>query len=268
MSEKQLENGSAQALQPEAAAEQTQSQHNPLFFKNPHPIALERHAQAGLSNNPSFGFSFAKETNSIPVNLVEFNEIARSYPIVFTASENTVPIALVGLESKNLFITAKNQWRSGHYVPAYVRKYPFALLESPDKQQWILCVDEGAPHFMPSAPDLPFYEGEKHTDMAQRALDFCGAFQQHYRQTAEFCEALKKHGLLTERVSTMRLHNGSNINLRGFLSIDEEKFAALDDEIILEWHKKGWLAAIHAVLLSTGSWKYLARLMESAEEAD
>ena len=240
------------------APENDQNQGLPLFFQNPSPITLERHGNAGL--NDQSGVSFARMTNSIPINLTEFAEIARSYPIVFTAAEDPTPIALCGLESENYFIDDKGQWKSAIYIPAYVRKYPFALLESPDKAQWILCVDEAAEEFVPVNPTHRFYEKGEATALSQRALDFCSAFQQHFKITQDFCYALQSQGLLADRVSTLKLNDGTSINLRGFRAIDEEKYQQLPDDIFLEWRKLGWTTMIDAVLLSAVNWKYIAEM--------
>jgi hypothetical protein len=230
----------------------------PLFYKSPQPITLDRHAEAGIGVLSHF--SFARPTNSIPLNAIEFAEAARSYPIVFTAGEDNMPVALVGLESENYFLTIAGQWRSDAYIPAYVRKYPFALMESPDRQQWILCIDEAAENFAAQQPAHPFYVEGKAAEVAQRALDFCSAYQQHYRLTRDFVEALKEQELLVERVSTLALPDGSSVNLRGFMTIDEEKFRQLPDEIYLDWRKLDWISLIHACLFSQVNWKYLAAL--------
>jgi len=56
---------------------------------------------------------------------------ARTYPIVFSAAAPTVPFAVVGLrENENLFVDATGNWRDDAYIPAYVRRYPFCLVET------------------------------------------------------------------------------------------------------------------------------------------
>jgi hypothetical protein len=232
--------------------------HHPLFYVSPQPITLDRHAAAGLNDLPNL--NFARGTNSIPLNAVEFSEAARSYPIVFTSGAEPMPVALVGLENENYFLDTAGRWREDSYIPAYVRKYPFALMESPDRQQWILCVDEAAQNYAASAPKMPFYVEGKAGEVSQRALDFCSAFQQHYRFTRDFVQGLMDQNLLVERVSTLTLPDGAQVNLRGFMTIDEEKFQKLPDDIYLDWRKLDWISLIHASLLSQVNWKYLAAL--------
>ena len=231
---------------------------SPLFFHSPQPITLERHAQAGLSDE--LQLNFARGTNSLPLNAIEFSEACRTYPIVFTAGEDPMPVVLVGLENENYFIDIAGHWKTDAYIPAYVRKYPFALMESPDKQQWILCVDEKSPNFRAESAKHPFYNDGQAAEISQRALDFCSAFQQHHRFTRDFMQALIEQKLLVERVSTLTLPDGSNVNLRGFMIIDEERFRKLPDDVYLEWRKLDWLPLIYACLLSQNNWKYLAAM--------
>lgn len=97
----------------------------PLFFRQPAVLDKERHAKAGLK--PATSLNFAKSTNSLPLNTIEFLEASKHYPIVFTADAEPTPTAIVGMEQANYFVDAKGQWAANTYVPAYVRQYPFIL---------------------------------------------------------------------------------------------------------------------------------------------
>lgn len=230
----------------------------PLFFQDAHPITLERHRTAGLRQQGAL--EFAKKTNSIPINTIEFMECARSYPIVFTPGEFCTPVVLVGLREDNLFISGNEGWKPQSYIPAYVRKFPFALMEWAEKEAWLLCVDEANPLFMKENADMRFYEGEEPTEMARTALEFCKAFQQHHHITQQFITELKAQNMLEERSSAIDLPDGSKCTLRGFLMLDEKKFAALPADILANWHQKGWTLLASAVILSQNNWKYLAQL--------
>lgn len=232
----------------------------PLFFRLPHPLNAERHAQAGL--NALKDFSFARSTNSVPLNLVEFFEAARSYPIVFTKGEGAIPVALLGMQDENCFLDAENRWLDWCYVPAYVRRYPFIFMQDAAEQRFILCVDEAAPHYVASKAEMPFYTGDgQPSELIQNALRFCTLYQQHHQQTVEFTQALQGHNLLVEKTSNLRMPSGKEITLGGFLVLDGQRFAELPDKVFLQWRKKGWLALADAVLVSYTNWKYLAPLI-------
>lgn len=230
----------------------------PLFIKQPKALTVDQHGKAGIRRTA--GFAFAKETNSVPLTSVEFFEAARSYPIVFAANEPIAPVAILGLEQSNMFIQPSNEWLPGHYVPGYVRQYPFLLYKNEANDEMVLCVDEASEAFSKDKPDMPFYNDGKPAEFSQKALEFCASYYQQHQGTLEFVKALKEHDLLTARQTTVTLPTGNKVNLGGFLAIDEAKYTALPDAVYLEWRKKGWTLLVDSVLISTINWKYLAQM--------
>ena len=234
----------------------------PLFFRKPHPLDVKRHKQAAI--RPGSEFGFARDTNSIPLNAIEFLEAVRHYPIVFTMGDHPLPVAIVGLERLNYFVQPDNSWKPGTYIPAYVRQYPFVLFERPEEKKFYLCIDEGAPHFSPSAAEGArrlYSDDEKSSDITNNALQFCTAFYNHHLITRNFCEDLKTHKLLMPYQSEAKLASGKTMNLAGFRMIDEKAFNALPDKVFLEFRRKGWLPFIYFALASTANWK---RLIDAA----
>lgn len=246
-----------------AAEKQTASSDVALFFKRPAVLDKVRHAKAGLS--PKADLSFAKDTNSVPINAIEFLEAAKHYPIVFTNDETPLPVAVLGWEQGNYFITKQNLWREHSYVPAYVRQYPFIFFQQPESDTYFLCVDEGASVYQENAKKdaLPIFtkEGEPSV-VAKRALEFCTSFYQHLGITKNLCADLKKHNLLAPYSSKVTI-NGKEMQLNGFLMIDEKAFNALPEETFLEFRKKGWLAFIYLALASGSNWKLLMELAQA-----
>lgn len=230
----------------------------PLFVKDPKALSIAAHGKAGIKRVNGFGY--ARDTNSVPVTSVEFFEVARSYPIVFSDADIIAPVAILGLEQHNLFLDARNEWLKHTYIPGYIRQYPFLLYKSSDSDQMVLCIDEASDAFAKDSPDMPFYEGDKPSEFSQKALDFCFSYYQQHQGTLAFVNALKEQGLLTARQTNVTLPNGNKVNLGGFLGIDEAKYADLPEKIFLEWRKNGWTMLIDAVILSTINWKYLAQM--------
>jgi hypothetical protein len=235
----------------------SETTNQPLFFKNPVPIQKERHAKAGLMQDSDF--KFAKKTNSVPINMQEFSLAAKSYPIVFTGGAQNIPVAVLGLENDiNAFVNKAGKWEKGHYIPAYVRQYPFAFMV--EQEKLVLCVDESSSRFKKTATakDLKFFDGVEQSDFTKNALDFCLGYYQDFQTTKEFVAALEEKGLLIER-QINATKNGSKkpVSLSGFKVVDEEKLAKLDDKTIIDWYKKGYLALINFHMLSFSNWNNL-----------
>lgn len=231
----------------------------PMFFVQPSVIDKTRHANAGV--NTKVDLSFARNTNSVPLNAIEFLEAAKHFPIVFTTDAQPLPVAVLGFEQDNYFINAQNHWRAHSYVPAYIRQYPFIFYQPENDERFFLCVDEGSPMYEETAgaDAVPlFVEGEP-SDTSKRALEFCTAFAQHLAITNNLCADLKKHNLLAP-YHTKAMVNGKELQLNGFTIIDEKAFNALPEETFLEFRQKGWLAFIYLGLASGTNWKHLVEL--------
>ena len=103
-----------------------------LFYEKPVPLSSVNHADWTL-RLPEPRFGFAASINSVVLAGIEFVEASKDYPIVFAkAADALVPVALLGLrETNNLYVDASGDWLNGHYVPAFIRRYPFVLAEGP-----------------------------------------------------------------------------------------------------------------------------------------
>jgi hypothetical protein len=227
----------------------------PLFFKTPVPLQIDKHADAGLSRK--INFSFTKPTNSVPINVQEFGLVAKTYPIVFTGDDLSAPVAILGLEnSQNVFVDSKGEWEKGAYIPAYVRRYPFAF--TGNEEQLILCVDESSDRFKAKAgkDDDKFFDGKEQTEFTQAALQYCTEYQRDQAFSLAFAKALSEKGLLIERQITANLEGRDKpVVLGGFKVIDEEKVNNLDDKTVQEWYKNGFLALLSFQLLSMSNWQ-------------
>ena len=220
------------------------------------PVALDRTAHAKKHFVPPKDAGFARGATHVPLGMAELAFAARHYPIVFP-SNTPAGLAIVGLEpGKNLFVDAAGRWADDHYVPAYVRRFPFIFTTAPDGQ-FVLCVESTA-NALADTGDAPLFLADgKPGKVVEDALRFSGDFHAQVTLGHAFGEALIKHDLLFDNRAQAQLPGGRNITLQGFRTIDPEKFDKLDDAVYLDWRKKGWVAAVHCHLLSLGHWQTL-----------
>jgi len=212
----------------------------PLFYVEPAPLAASRHGAWRLLPGDA---RFMAEEPAIPLTAGEFVAAARSYPILFT--EAGAPVALTGLERRNLFIE-DGQWAEDAYAPAYVRRYPFLLIEAADKSGYGLAIDAASAQVAKGGDQghALFDQGEP-SAITREALEFCRLFNEDHRRTQDFCAALEKAGLLVARRADATTPDGRRLGVEGFRIIDIEALAALDDATVVDWHRKGWLALAH-----------------------
>jgi hypothetical protein len=192
---------------------------------------------------------FASKAPASPVTVGEFAAAARFYPVVFTA-EVTSPVALMGLEKTNLFVE-DGQWSESAYVPAYVRRYPFLLIEAADKSGFALGIDGGSTQVAKGGrKGRALFEEGLPSEVTKSALEFCRLFNEDHQRTQAFCKAPDEAGILVDRRADAALPDGRRMGVQGFKVVDVRKFMALDDAQVVEWHKRGWLGLVHYHLAS------------------
>lgn len=234
----------------------TEKQPQPLFYEAPTPILKDRHLKAGIKTQDNF--LFAKDAKTLPLSFPEFAEAAKQYPIVFTSSDNPIPIAIMGLEENNLYVDEKGNWDEDLYIPAYARRYPFAFTMGPDEKQLLLCVDESSDRYVAKAgsKDVAFFDDKgDQSEALKNVLKFCEQYQGDSERALVFSKKLNDMGLLKERRITINLGEGvAPAELHGFRTIDEDAFRALDAKTLEEWHKQGALAALNYQIMSGSNW--------------
>lgn len=232
----------------------------PLFYHEPVAVTPNRHGDKKI--RPVDNFSFAHDTNAVPITLPEFVLAARHYPIVFVGAELVPTVALGFRPDQNVYVDEQGKWERFCYIPAYVRRYPFILLGKQEDERLQLGVDGAAMSEDPNARAL--FDGEKETETVTEALDICQQFHGAYQATAEFSKMLKDSDLMEERSLEVDLPNEEKIDIGAFASINEQKLREVSDDRFLEWRKKGWLAAMYFHVASLNNWEQvMGRLPEA-----
>ncbi len=178
----------------------------PLFYKDLLPLNSRDHAnwKAGTLESAEY----LSVTHAIPVTSDEFVDAQRHFPIVFTAGDSPLPIALFGLnEGVNTFVGPDMKINEPIYLPAYARRYPFILAKlQPDSDDMSLCFDPSSGLIGNLDDGLALFDGEgKPTEYTEGVLDFCRRFDRGFRMVDENklrelpaakLEELAKNGML------------------------------------------------------------------------
>lgn len=225
-----------------------------MFYKK--PVALNREVHQELRFNPMTSMSFSSEVNSVPLTGIEFFEASRDLPVLFNKDSqgHFFPLALLSLKNNgHHHLNEEGAWQ-GNYVPAFIRRYPFALTDD-----GTVCFDEESEAFLAEEGEILFAEEGKNSETLDRIIQFLHQYDVGTRQTREFCSALTAEDLF--KPFTLQIMNADKTPLRidGLYILDEEKVAALSDELIAAWFRKGWIAWIYAHLHSLGALSALSR---------
>jgi hypothetical protein len=225
----------------------------PLFYNDLLPLNSRDHADWKATTLESAAYLAA--THAIPLTSDEFVDAQRHFPIVFTAGEAPLPIALFGLnEGVNTFVGADNKIIEQIYLPAYARRYPFILAKlQPGSEDMSLCFDPSANLLGKFDDGLALFDGEgKPTEYTEGVLDFCRRFEEAGQRTKLFMEELTKLDVMIDGEIAITRNDMPDkpFIYRGFRMVDEAKLRELPAAKLEELAKNGMLMLIYAHLFS------------------
>ena len=224
----------------------------PLLYNGLEPLSSNIHAKAHVrrpERSPQVG-----QTHAVPVTVDEFSLIQRTFPIVFSAGENPVPLALMGLnEGVNTFLDADGKLiEPNTYLPAYLRRYPFMLARlRADSDDLSLCFDPTSGAVGEFEEGEALFEGDQPSESTKAILQFCEQFETAGQRTSAFMGDLTKSGLLMEGEVAIQPEGAAQpFVYRGFQMVDEEKLRELRGDELRKMNQNGMLALIFAHLFS------------------
>jgi hypothetical protein len=231
------------------------------------PVALERHRHKKVRNTTQF--DYASRFHIAYVTMHEFARAAATYPIVFLEdkpNDGFRPVVLMGLEAGvNLFVGADGAWGAS-YIPAMIRRYPFALSKSPEEGRFVVCVDEGSSLLSDTEGAALFDEQGQPTQVIENVKRYLAELQQMDQMTQDFTRFLQSQNLLTPL--NMRVNSAAQArNITGCYVINEERLNSFSDTLFLELRGKGYLPAIYAHLMSLPQIERLVQLSKGAVPA-
>ena len=224
----------------------------PLFYNGLEPLSSELHADYRV--RPATSAAFLATQHALPVTVDEFTLVQRFMPIVFSAGDDAIPIALMGLnEGVNVFVDDEGKLRDENfYVPAYVRRYPYLLARlRPDAEELSLCFDPTSDTIGRFDEGEPLFVDGQPSEATKNILQFNEQFEQAGARTSAFMNDLREAELLMDgEVSIQHESNPQPFVYRGFQMVNEEKLADLRGDQLRKMTKNGMLPLLYAHLFS------------------
>lgn len=213
----------------------------PALYKTLVPLIAERHGNLFLSDVR--GYDFARTANAIPLAVDEFPQAMRHYPVVLAGSDVPTPVALVGhAPGQNDHVNDDGSWREGCYIPAYIRRYPFAYLrESETSDRNILCADLSSVLFEPRGEaERALFDQDAPGPVLKGVMDFCNRYEVALQRTRAAMEEAAKLDLIDAASVTVKAQ-GKALKVEGFSMISEEKLRNLPDDTLAGLARRGVL---------------------------
>jgi hypothetical protein len=226
-----------------------------LIYKSAVPISRTVHHDCFVEVGANY--TFTAEVNSVPLMGIEFPQAANEYAIVFGGSETDLtPAAILGVRTaENLFLNDDGTWQA-HYIPAFVRRYPFVFSHSESK--FVLCVDEEFSGFnREGRGERLFNDDGSPTAYVDGILKFLQDYQTHFLATQRFCQRVRELGLLEPMTAQVTPDQGVPLSLGGFMAVSRDKLKALPGETLAELAKTDELELIYLHLHSLRNFEHL-----------
>lgn len=224
----------------------------PLLYSAIDALNSGQHGKMKLKKK--YNLPVVGKTHAVPVTVEEFVFVQRHFPIIFSAGEASIPLALLGLnEGINTYFDEDGRpLDSNVYIPAYLRRYPFLLAKlQPDTDELSLCFDPTAGAVAEDADGQALFDGEQPSETTKNILAFCEQFEAAGQRTQAFMGDLQKSGLLMEGEVAIQPDGAAEPFLyRGFRMVDEEKLRELRGDELRKMNQSGMLTAIYAHLFS------------------
>jgi len=223
----------------------------PLFYKDLVPLSSVDHAD--FRARALDRADFLVDQHAVPLTSDELVAASRFYPIVFSAGDNPVPLALMGLnEGINTFVDAEGKLVNPVYVPSYIRRYPFLLARlRPDSDELSLCFDPTANAVGKFDEGDELFADGKPSEATNAVLQFCQNFEEAGQRTSMFVEELKKADLLMDGEVAIQPEGADKPYVyRGFQMVDENKLRELRGDVLRKMMQNGMLPLIFAHLFS------------------
>jgi len=223
----------------------------PLLYKDLVPLSSVDHASwktRQLESAP-----WLQDQHAIPVTVDEFASAQRFFPIIFSAGDSPVPLALLGLnEGVNVFMGEDGKFTENVYVPAYVRRYPFMLAKlRPDTDELSVCFDPTADAIGPFDEGDALFEDGQPADATKQILEFCEQFEQAGQRNEAFMKDLVESELLMDgELSIQPDAEKPPFIYRGFQMVNEEKLRDLRGDQLRKMNQSGLLPLVYAHLFS------------------
>lgn len=226
----------------------------PIFYKDLMPLNVRDHEKWTARQSPTADWLIGQ--HAVPLTVDEFGLAQRYYPIVFSSGENSVPLALFGLnEGVNVYVDDKGVLETDSlYIPAYARRYPFILarIDPNNADSMTLCFDPTAGLLGEFKDGEALFEaGGEPTEHTKGMLKFCEDFEGAGMRTQAFMDEMKKNDLLIEgEVAISQDGLEQPFVYRGFQLLNREKFNELRGDLLRTWNQNGILAIAHAHFFS------------------
>jgi hypothetical protein len=192
----------------------------------------------------------------------EYRDIQTNFPICFCKDPETgnfYTAALFGFEeNENLFLEGDN-WDAA-YTPLMIERQPFFIgsqYSQDGEEQRLIYIDMDSPRVSTTDGEGLFLEQGGTSEYLQRISSILEAIHQGQKQTKEFVDVMLKYDLIESFSLNVELNDGTQNQLQGFYTINEDRLNALSSEAVTELMAIGHMQSAYMVIASMSNFRSL-----------
>ncbi|MBM88037.1 MAG: peptidase [Gammaproteobacteria bacterium] len=224
-----------------------------FLYEKPEILTKEDHNALGITplKRP---FDFASKIQTVPLVATEIASAQKSYPVIFSNPDDPQAFAVVSVvDNNNMFVDDSGNWFPFHYIPAYLRRYPFAFAKA-EGDQLALVIDR-ASEGVTETPEFPFFDGDALSAETQKIVDFCSKVEGERQRSIDFTAKLKELDLLdAQEITQGDTKDEEQVKLASYYAVSTEKLNKLSPEVLQDLNERGYLSFIYAHLFSMENW--------------
>ncbi len=204
----------------------------------------------------------------------EFHSLQGDYPIFLHQDSHSgkyLPMVMFGFEEgENLYLDGE-YWQAS-YVPLMIRRGPFLIGfqeglaggSGRGEKSMVISIDMDNPR-LGSGGERLFQHSGANSEYTDRIAGILQEIDQGQAAIETFCQALSEQELIEPLAVQIRLNNGEKHELSGFSTINEEKLALLDPEVLEDFSRRGILFGAYMLVASMANIPSLIELKNRRE---
>lgn len=199
----------------------------------------------GLSN-----LDFAKETRLVTLGLSEVKRLSGILPVIISGGEEQQFVVFTALANQNSYFSTKAC--KDIYIPMSLKGYPFTMVDSYEagntERKFRAVGLDVQSDFVGENKKYKLFEKEGVlSDFAKTKVQLVQNHDKDKANSAKLISTLKKYNLLDKRSFEIKVEDGSIKSLLSdFYVVNKQRLLELDDELLIQWVRNGWLFVIES----------------------
>jgi hypothetical protein len=193
---------------------------------------------------------------------LEFRQIQACYPIFFRKDANTgefAPVALFGFQPRENLFLDDSGW-DAPYIPLMIRRHPFVIgtqASEVAEEQAVVSLDMNSPRVSEKEGEPLFLEHGGISAFLSSVTEMLETLRLADEMSKRFVNILLELDLIESVTMQVELNDGSQHELVGYYTINEEKLHAIKGEPLEMLHREHYLESIYMILASMTSFRTL-----------